>query len=563
MQRDCTALIPAAGPVPLGMLASSTLTSPAMIPVAGRPVVHWTIDYLLSLGITKFRIAVPKRGLFVESYVDSVFGAEAAIEFMVPSEDLGPGFTVCELAKGVETVQTLVVLGDTFFRFADPEVMDDAGAFVLTSEVAETYRWCIAERDSSGHIAALHDKVPDLADHRHALIGAYAFPTSVLQKAADRVAKTLTTRGQRPAPDGVASGEVVSISNLLKEIRHDIPIKMVEAGRWIDCGNPDRQVDAQRMLLAERAFNEITVDAVYGTLTKQSHHVVKFIDEINYLRLLPSEIAVLFPRLLDYDLDPERPSMTMEFYGYPTLSELFVFQSLDPAVWRQIFTKLARILHEGFGAFKRDVTPADSREMLLGKVLRRRDEMELTPALRRVLVDKEPLEVNGTPLRTLAALLDTLELEVEQLTSQAQGSIIHGDLCFSNILFDPRSGIFKFVDPRGSYGSSGIYGDLRYDVAKLCHSVVGEYDFITADLFRASVAGDAATLAIRSRPEHAAIRGAFEDVFFADYPRRSILLMTGLVFLGLPALHFDAPDRQLAFAIRGTQMVNEALSITT
>ena len=59
---DITAIIPAAGRVPDSVVALSNLTSPAMIPVAGRPVVQWTMSYLISLGITHFRIAVRERG---------------------------------------------------------------------------------------------------------------------------------------------------------------------------------------------------------------------------------------------------------------------------------------------------------------------------------------------------------------------------------------------------------------------------------------------------------------------------------------------------------------------
>ena len=70
MQVDhITALIPAAGRVPEGVLALSNIACPAMIPVAGRPVIHWTLSYLRSLGISRFRLAVSRRGMFVEDFV--------------------------------------------------------------------------------------------------------------------------------------------------------------------------------------------------------------------------------------------------------------------------------------------------------------------------------------------------------------------------------------------------------------------------------------------------------------------------------------------------------------
>ena len=80
-----------------------------------------------------------------------------------------------------------------------------------------------------------------------------------------------------------------------------------------------------------------------------------------------------------------------------------------------------------------------------------------------------------------------LAAEVDRLAENVQGCIVHGDLCLSNILYDLRSRICKLLDPRGSFGAAGIYGDPRYDVAKLYHSIYGLYDFITNDLFHVSI----------------------------------------------------------------------------
>lgn len=52
-------------------------------------------------------------------------------------------------------------------------------------------------------------------------------------------------------------------------------------------------------------------------------------------------------------------------------------------------------------------------------------------------------------------------------------------------MFDSSNYIFKLIDPRGRLDSEAtIYGDPRYDIAKLRHSVVGLYDFIVQGLFK-------------------------------------------------------------------------------
>ena len=116
-----TVLIPAAGRVPEGILALGNISCPAMIPVAGRPVIHWTLHYLRSLGLRRFSIAVARRGMFVEDFVECTFGSDCEVTFHVPTADRGVGHTVLELAERAVGTSALVVLGDTYFQFADPD----------------------------------------------------------------------------------------------------------------------------------------------------------------------------------------------------------------------------------------------------------------------------------------------------------------------------------------------------------------------------------------------------------------------------------------------------------
>jgi dTDP-glucose pyrophosphorylase len=541
-----TALIPAAGAVPAAIYGVSMAKSPAMIPLAGRPVIQWTMDYLSTVGIKRYRIAVPNRGLFLEEFVDCVFGKECDVEFLVPSVDGGVGLTLHELASGVRTPATLVVLGDTHFEFADVSILDENEPFVLVDEVEESYRWCTAEIDADGWISALHDKEPGLPAPLSALIGVYFFPnTQIVARASDEAV--------------VASPGHTELADILGRVSSRSRIRAVRAGKWLDCGNPDRQAASQRALLEQRAFNEISVDATFGTLTKRSRRVDKFIDEINYLRLLPPELAILFPRVVSYSTDWQQPELTMEFFGYPTLSELFVFDDLDTGIWRGVFEHIYEILDRGFMAYRRPLAEGAIEAMYLGKVRSRLAEINGPPELAKLVGNDGPIVVNGEELANLPSLWPLLEERVTSLADSAVGSIIHGDLCFSNVLYDVRTRTGRFVDPRGSFDQAGTFGDLRYDVAKLYHSVHGFYDFITADLFRITTDGNQVELDIRTRPQHGLIRQEFESVFFEPFDHGEILLITALIFLSLPALHVERAERQLALYVRGLQLVHEAL----
>lgn len=71
------------------------------------------------------------------------------------------------------------------------------------------------------------------------------------------------------------------------------------------------------------------------------------------------------------------------------------------------------------------------------------------------------------------------------------------------------------------------------------------------------------SLDIRSRPQHLEIQKRFEKVFFTQFDRREILLITSLLFASMPALHYDAPRRQLAMYTRALQLMDEAFALPT
>ena len=544
---NTTVLIPAAGRVPEGIIALSNISCPAMIPVGGRPVIHWTMSYLRALGLRRFIIAVSHRGMYVEDFVECTFGKDCDITFTVPTTDGSIGGTLHDLAEATVTDSALVVLGDTHFQFLDVVKVWTAEPAVLVHPVEDSYRWCIAETDASGYIYQLHDKVPDLTGQHDALIGVYYFPSTTQLRQASHNAINLAREQHRRT----------ELADILSEVSKHAKIRTFPTEDWLDCGNPDRLASSHRTLLQKRAFNELSIDSVFGTITKRSRNVEKFLDEINYLRLLPANLSVLFPRVVDFSTNWDDPFLTMEYYGYPTLAEAFVFENVNLSLWEQVLSHLHKIVVQGFKETRRPANRAVIQDMYLRKTRERLTQIEFPAVLRTLVESKEPIVINGREVASLMQLWPRIESAVEQLATTSVGSVIHGDLCLSNILYDLRSRICKFVDPRGSFGTAGIYGDLRYDVAKLYHSIYGLYDFIINDLFYVSVNGREIDLEIRSRSHHSEICRQFEQIFFNDFVRQDVLFITALLFASMPALHYDAPDRQIAMYARSLQLLDE------
>jgi dTDP-glucose pyrophosphorylase len=489
--------------------------------------------------------------MFIEDFVECTFGQECNITFLVPPVDGGVGRTVLELANFSKAASALVVLGDTHFQFSDLDVLDKGHVVVLVDVVEDSYRWCTVKISDAGVVSEFHDKEAGVPGPLDALIGAYFFPDlKQLQVEATEAVRVATHEQRR-----------TELADILRRLQRRRPISAVRAGAWLDCGNPDHQASSHRSLLQSREFNELSIDPVMGTVTKRSGLRDKFIDEINYLRLLPADLAVLFPRILDHSTEWDAPWVTLEYYGYPTLAEVFVFENVDPGIWEQIFLHLHAIIVRGFMKRRRPLAPGVLHQMYLRKTMERLTSMAGPTELLKLVQHDGRVTVNGREVTNIAVLWDRLTGEVDELSRNLTGSIVHGDLCLSNILYDLRSRICKFLDPRGSFGTAGIYGDPRYDVAKLYHSVYGLYDFICNDLFHVAVDGTNVSLDIRSRPQHCEIQRRFEKVFFADFDRREILLIAGLLFASMPALHYEAPRRQIAMYARSLTLLDEAFAL--
>ena len=131
--------------------------------------------------------------------------------------------------------------------------------------------------------------------------------------------------------------------------------------------------------------------------------------------------------------------------------------------------------------------------------------------------------------------------------------------CFSNILFDSSNYCFRLIDPRGRLDKEAvIYGDPRYDIAKLRHSVVGLYDFIVQDLFKLdTISYNEFSYKIFSQNNYFNLEKVFDKyVEQYNYNNFEIKFIEGLLFLSMIPLHDDNITRQKMFYIRALEIFN-------
>lgn len=99
------------------------------------------------------------------------------------------------------------------------------------------------------------------------------------------------------------------------------------------------------------------------------------------------------------------------------------------------------------------------------------------------------IRVNGRECRNVFFFRDELEHRLEKLRCN-RFHFIHGDCTFSNLMLR-ENGCPVMVDPRGYFGFTELYGDERYDWAKLYYSIVGNYDQFNLKRFNLDIGTDA------------------------------------------------------------------------
>lgn len=216
---------------------------------------------------------------------------------------------------------------------------------------------------------------------------------------------------------------------------------MHQVAGWHDTGDLGALAAARRATFTSRPKHEVTLDD-RGIITKNGvmRDEVDAVTRMSRLHLGPQFIS-FFPD----------GRLKLEYCDLPSLAELYLYWPGRPDTWRHIIEVVLLRL-------ERDLWS----ELLVDSVAQLRNQsysdacsMYLTkPRIRQA-------ELGCAPPQELEAFITAEVLSTMEITR------IHGDLNFGNILYSLGTDTFRLIDPRGTFGTSKIWGDKRYEYAKL------------------------------------------------------------------------------------------------
>ena len=331
-------------------------------------------------------------------------------------------------------------------------------------------------------------------------------------------------------------------------------LKMVEIEHWFDLGHANTYFSSRANITTQRAFNDLKI--ANGIVQKSGIPSEKIQAEALWFEKIPAQLKKYSPMLIQHGEKNGSYFYELEYLPYIPLNELYVHGKNETLQWNSIFEKLSDFLsistnEDCAESLKREINQ-DTYKLFVDKTKDRFD----TYAKNINLDANKQYTYKNVKLPKIDKIID--DCIEKSLSLDIVHGIMHGDFCFSNILFDSRGDRIKVIDPRGINLKSEftIYGDTKYDFAKLTHSVIGLYDYIISGYYVIEESANGAIQIIFDTDERIHnIQKHFIKYFkLKNISVDEIMPLVVLLFLSMLPLHSDRPDRQKAMFVNALRL---------
>jgi hypothetical protein len=217
-------------------------------------------------------------------------------------------------------------------------------------------------------------------------------------------------------------------------------------------------------------FNDISINNDY--LNKKSKNILgknKINNEIDfYLYISKNNIKFPMPRLIKY----EDGSLTIE-YIYNSVTLTNKINSMNIYDYIKKIKEYLTIIHSIKESVTFDIIKRDINIELNKKIIERFYEFDWNSNQSYNSIKY----VNNRSIKNIFYYRDLIQNKIElYLKDRSYYNVIHGDTHLGNILVDEQDSIY-FIDPRGYFGESKLFGLYEYDLAKLLFGLSGYSQF--------------------------------------------------------------------------------------
>ncbi len=222
---------------------------------------------------------------------------------------------------------------------------------------------------------------------------------------------------------------------------------------------------------------------------RATHGRDKLLREVAWLKALPPRAVGYFPRVLEVRTGEDWAEYDMDFCPWPDMSRVLVDGTLtvDEAI-----SGTRSLLGFAFDVLYADhhrPAPEDFFHVsYVDKFWRRASAGRGMSERFDRLCSAEQLDLHGRVYPSAASLMRELQRDTVLLARLRPPCLgrFHGDFKYDNVLFEPATGRFLLLDPRGSTVTGDSDSDYMEDLAKLRTCTRGLYDLVRAGAARVS-----------------------------------------------------------------------------
>lgn len=284
----------------------------------------------------------------------------------------------------------------------------------------------------------------------------------------------------------------------------------------------------------------------------------RLFDEIHYYyRIQNLEQKNLFAEFRGEVSDASFYGLKLKYYNYKNLYESLI-SGISQDVVLNVLLMTLDLLHN-----ERPKPISDNLPFLNVPIFIEKTEKEFLLFRKQSnifinhFINKDSIKVNGIVCKHFEYIWPQIKSIIKNNYSYYEPSIIHGDFCLANILWNYDSNNCILIDPRGSYQIKGIYGDPDYDLAKLLHSLDGNYEQIIYDHYDIKIENDEINFIFK----HNFIEIKEKFILSLDsYRLQKIKLIEGLLFISMCSRHYDNEEHQFIMYCTGLRILNEFIT---
>lgn len=325
----------------------------------------------------------------------------------------------------------------------------------------------------------------------------------------------------------------------------DMPMAELKLDGCKDVGTLQafRQLDNSKYRC--RPYNRIEVEDDVVIKTGLTEEAARFIErEADWYRTMQAFGFVEMPKLI-----AEKPLTLQRIRG----QNLFLC-ALDPDGKRATLHRTAAALARmhSYGARKAD--SADLYREYFAKTMTRL--RQVAPAV--PFGCEKRIRINGADCINVLAEPELFRRAVLETLMNAHYTPFHGDSQLTNTLLDEEGRVY-FIDPRGYFGKSRIFGDPRYDWTKLFYAIHGNFDQFNVKNFTFAQTEDGVNYKIASGGWDFLTDELFDLIPEGEGTRKEIELIHSLVWMSMASHVWEDYDSMCVAFMNGLFLFNQWL----